>query len=140
MRNRAVELHLSSATSPMPLVCKPLAGESAMTRFRVVGRHASQCDSTTKAQDGLLRDHLAFSDRSATEHFTQQIDRSLFLGNFSKSEAGTNGFSDNGSGGDEAVLSQIQFFHQENARMMDLPFDFINAQVSDNSSRAPFSS
>jgi midasin len=130
MRNRAVELHLSPASSSVLLTCKPLAGESAMTRFRVVGRHASESDFTIDAHGGVLRDHLAFGDRSAMNNFAQQIDRSLFAGDSCRPAATTSLFSEDSLDGDEGVLSQIHLFHEENARILNLPLDFVNAQVS----------
>jgi midasin len=139
MRNRAVELHLPSTSSPVVLTCKPLAGESAMTRFRVVGQHAPHNNFTNGAENGILHDHLAFSDQTFTKDFAQQIDKSLFSRKFSRSGAKHNDSSDDSSSSDEEMLSQILSFHQENARIMDLPFDFASAQVGHAFALIPFS-
>jgi midasin len=128
MRNRAVELHLSPAYPLVPLTCEPLAAESAMARFRVVGRHASDGKFTSTVNGSILRDHLAFSDRAAVKDFGQEIDRSLFSRNI-QSEAGTANLAINSFVFDEAVLEQILSFHQENAENMGLPSDFAYVQV-----------
>jgi hypothetical protein len=128
MRNRAVELHLSPAYPLVPLTCEPLAAESAMARFRVVGRYASDAKFTSAANGSILHDHLAFSDRATMRDFGQEINRSLFSRNI-RSEAGTANIAIDSFVFDEAVLAQILSFHQENAENMGLPSDFAYAQV-----------